>query len=52
MDEITHAVASGLEEKGWCIRIVEIPPRMARLMATDPVTRAECEIASGDSSPG
>ncbi|MEU3796031.1 nucleotidyl transferase AbiEii/AbiGii toxin family protein [Streptomyces fructofermentans] len=44
MDEITHAVVSGLQGKGWSIRIVEIAPRMARMVATDPVTRAQCEI--------
>ncbi|MFJ8273829.1 nucleotidyl transferase AbiEii/AbiGii toxin family protein [Streptomyces sp. NPDC094154] len=44
MNEITSAVAAGLEDKGWVIRIVEVAPRMARLLATDAATGASCEL--------
>ncbi|MDX2576737.1 nucleotidyl transferase AbiEii/AbiGii toxin family protein [Streptomyces scabiei] len=44
MTEITSAVAAGLEDKGWGIRIVEVAPRMARLLATDAATGASCEL--------
>lgn len=44
MDEITGTLVSGLEAKGWSIRIIEIAPRMARLVAADPITHAACEI--------
>ncbi|MER5911911.1 nucleotidyl transferase AbiEii/AbiGii toxin family protein [Streptomyces sp. NPDC001982] len=44
MSEITRVVAAGLEAKGWEIRIVEVAPRMARLLATDVTTGAACEL--------
>ncbi|MER8009594.1 nucleotidyl transferase AbiEii/AbiGii toxin family protein [Streptomyces sp. NPDC094149] len=44
MTEITGVVAAGLAERGWTIRVVEIAPRMSRLLATETVTGASCEI--------
>ncbi|MFF3516972.1 nucleotidyl transferase AbiEii/AbiGii toxin family protein [Streptomyces sp. NPDC002573] len=44
MTEIAQALVSGLEEKGWAISVVELAPRMARLIATDPVSNAQCEV--------
>ncbi|MBO4258399.1 nucleotidyl transferase AbiEii/AbiGii toxin family protein [Streptomyces griseorubiginosus] len=44
MNEITGAVAAGLKDKGWTIRIVEVAPRMARLLATDAATGESCEL--------
>jgi hypothetical protein len=44
MTEIAQTLVSGLEEKGWAISVVEIAPRMARLVATDPVVNAHCEV--------
>ncbi|WP_461070680.1 hypothetical protein [Streptomyces pseudoechinosporeus] len=44
MNEITGIVADGLENKGWVIRVVEVAPRMARLLATDSATGAACEL--------
>ncbi|MET9043048.1 nucleotidyl transferase AbiEii/AbiGii toxin family protein [Streptomyces sp. NPDC093675] len=44
MTEIAQTLVSGLEEKGWAISVVEIAPRMARLIATDPMINAQCEL--------
>ncbi|MBC2906779.1 nucleotidyl transferase AbiEii/AbiGii toxin family protein [Streptomyces cupreus] len=44
MNEITGAVAAGLETRGWVIHVVEVAPRMARLLATDAVTGEACEL--------
>jgi hypothetical protein len=44
MNEITGVVAADLEDKGWTVRIVEIAPRMSRLLATDTATGAFCEL--------
>ncbi|MFE2095132.1 nucleotidyl transferase AbiEii/AbiGii toxin family protein [Streptomyces sp. NPDC002596] len=44
MAEIAQALVSGLQEKGWAVSVVEIAPRMARLIARDPVINTECEV--------
>lgn len=44
MDEITGVVAAGLEARGWRIHVVEVAPRMARLVATDAATGEACEL--------
>lgn len=44
MAEITGVVAAGLENKGWVIHVVEVAPRMARLLATDAATGEACEL--------
>ncbi|WP_405856939.1 nucleotidyl transferase AbiEii/AbiGii toxin family protein [Streptomyces sp. NBC_01515] len=44
MNEITGVVATGLESKGWVIHVVEVAPRMARLLATDAATGEACEL--------
>ncbi|WP_051927267.1 sensor histidine kinase [Streptomyces durhamensis] len=41
---IVPALASGLQDAGWGMSITEIAPRMARLIATDPVTGEQCEL--------
>lgn len=44
MTEIVQALVSGLEARGWAVGVVEIAPRTARLIATDPVIGAQCEV--------
>ncbi|MGW3917207.1 hypothetical protein ACWEBX_37800 [Streptomyces sp. NPDC005070] len=44
MNEITGVVAVGLESKGWQVHVVEVAPRMARLLATDAATGEACEL--------
>lgn len=44
MEEIVQALVSGLRDCGWGISITEVAPRMARLIATDPVTGERCEL--------
>jgi hypothetical protein len=44
MDEIVRTLAAGLEDGGWGISVTEIAPRMARLIATDPMTGERCEL--------
>ncbi|MFJ9121627.1 nucleotidyl transferase AbiEii/AbiGii toxin family protein [Streptomyces sp. NPDC102394] len=44
MAEITGVVAAGLADRGWTIRVVEVAPRMSRLLATDAVIGESCEI--------
>ncbi|MEU6256242.1 nucleotidyl transferase AbiEii/AbiGii toxin family protein [Streptomyces sp. NPDC047043] len=44
MNEITGAVAAGLADRGWTMRIIEVAPRMSRLIATDAASGASCEM--------
>lgn len=44
MEDIAAAVVAGLTARGWDICIIGIDPRSARMMATDPATREQCEL--------
>ncbi|MFH0243250.1 nucleotidyl transferase AbiEii/AbiGii toxin family protein [Streptomyces sp. HK10] len=44
MEDIARTVHVGLEERGWCVRMLEAAPLSARLVVTDPETDAQCEV--------
>ncbi|MFE7777696.1 nucleotidyl transferase AbiEii/AbiGii toxin family protein [Streptomyces sp. NPDC057445] len=44
MSQIVRDLTVGLEERGWAVRVIEIAPRMARLIAADDATGEECEV--------
>ncbi|MEV5428504.1 hypothetical protein [Streptomyces sp. NPDC052701] len=43
MADIVVTVRSGLEARGWDVRVAETVPLAARLVVTDPVSGARCE---------
>ncbi len=44
MEDIAAAVHTGLEQRGWHVRVLETAPLSARLIVTDPATQGECEV--------
>ncbi|WP_461084821.1 nucleotidyl transferase AbiEii/AbiGii toxin family protein [Streptomyces deserti] len=43
MADIVVTVRTGLEARGWVVRVAEVLPLSARLAVTDPVSGEECE---------
>ncbi|WP_327354013.1 nucleotidyl transferase AbiEii/AbiGii toxin family protein [Streptomyces sp. NBC_01304] len=44
IEDIVEVLTAGLGKRGWRISNVSVTPRLARLLATDPVTEASCEV--------
>ena len=44
MEDIVTAVRTGLEDRGWLVRVRETDPLAARLIVTDPPSGEECEV--------
>ncbi|MFJ9945177.1 nucleotidyl transferase AbiEii/AbiGii toxin family protein [Streptomyces erythrochromogenes] len=44
MAEIAASLEHGLASRGWQVRVIDVDPLSARLMAADPDTGEECEV--------
>ncbi|MGP3691629.1 nucleotidyl transferase AbiEii/AbiGii toxin family protein [Streptomyces sp. IBSNAI002] len=44
MTEIVTSLEQGLAARGWQVRVIDVDPLSARLMAADPDTGEECEV--------